>query len=66
MRSKRQVSRGGVAFDEYVMVPYQKFLTGGSKFILTAKPNEPIGLSQIDLYKPEDVPALLNLSAEVL
>ena len=57
---------GGVAFDEYVMVPYQKFLAGGSKFILTAKPNEPIGLSQIDLYKPEDVPALLNLSAEVL
>ena len=58
--------QGGVAFDEYVMVPYQKFLSGGSKFIITAKPNEPINLSQIDLYKPEDVPALLNLSAEVL
>jgi hypothetical protein len=55
----------GIAFDEYVMVPYQKFLSGGSKFIITAKPNEPINLSQIDLYKPEDVPALLNLSAEV-
>ncbi len=56
----------GIEFDEYVMVPYQKFLSGGSKFIITAKPNEPISLSQIDLYKPEDVPALLNLSAEVL
>jgi hypothetical protein len=58
-------TENGIAFDEYVMVPYQKFLSGGAKFILTAKPNEPISLSQIDLYKPEDVPALLNLSAEV-
>jgi hypothetical protein len=48
-----------------VLIPYQKFLAGGSKFILTAEPNEPINLSQIDLYKPEDVPALLNLSAQV-
>jgi hypothetical protein len=56
----------GIAFDEYVLVPYQKFLSGGSKFVLTAKPNEPISLSQIDLYKATDVPALLNLSAEVL
>lgn len=55
----------GIAFDEYVMLPYRKFLSGGSKFILTAAPNEPISLSQIDLYKPADVPALLNLSAEV-
>jgi len=56
---------GGIAFDEYVLEPYQKFLSGGSRFILTAKPNEPVSLSQIDLYKPTDVPALLNLSAEV-
>ena len=55
----------GIVFDEYVMEPYEKFASGGSNFILTAKPNEPIGLSQIDLYKPSDVPALLNLSAEV-
>jgi hypothetical protein len=55
----------GIAFDEYVLEPYEKFLNGGSKFILTAKPNEPISLSQIDLYKPSDVPALLNLTAEV-
>ena len=57
--------QNGIAFDEYVMIPYQKFLAGGSKFILIAAPNEPVNLSQIDLYKPTDVPALLNLSAEV-
>ena len=55
----------GIAFDELVMVPYQKFLAGGSKFVLTAEPNQPISLSQIDLYKPTDVPALLNLTAVV-
>ena len=52
-------------FDEYVMEPYEKFLSGGSTFILTASPTQPINLSQINLYKPTDVPALLNLSAEV-
>jgi len=57
--------QNGIVFDQYVMIPYQKFLSGGSKFILTAEPNEPISLSQIDLYRPADVPALLNLSAEV-
>ncbi len=56
--------QSGIVFDEYVMIPYQKFLSGGSKFILTAEPNKPISLSQIHLYKPADVPALLNLSAE--
>ena len=57
--------QNGIAFDEIVLVPYQKFLAGGSKFILTAKPNKPVSLSQIDLYKPTDVPALLNLTADV-
>ncbi len=57
--------QSGIAFDEYVMKPYEKFLSGGSSFILTARPPHPINLSQIDLYKPSDVPALLNLSAEV-
>ncbi len=55
----------GIAFDEYVMEPYEKFLSGGSIFIITARPTQPINLSQINLYKPTDVPALLNLSAEV-
>ncbi len=47
------------------MEPYEKFLSGGSTFIVTARPTNPIILSQITLYKPTDVPALLNLSAEV-
>ncbi len=56
----------GIEFDEYVVEPYKEFLSGKSTFIITAKPNEPINLSQIDMYKPSDVPALLNLSGEVL
>jgi hypothetical protein len=55
----------GIEFDEYVVEPYKEFLTGKSTFVLTAKPNKPINLSQIDMYKPSDVPALLNLSGEV-
>ena len=55
----------GIALNEYVMDPYEKFLSGGSTFILAARPTEPVNLSQINLYKPTDVPALLNLSAEV-
>ena len=57
--------QSGIVFDEYVLIPYQKFLAGASKFILTAEPNKPVNMSQINLYKPTDVPALLNLSAEV-
>jgi hypothetical protein len=53
----------GIVYDEYVLDPYREFLSGKSVFVMTAKPNEPIALSQIDLYKPSDVPALLNLSA---
>ena len=55
----------GIALNEYVMDPYEKFLSGGSTFILAARPTKPVNLSQINLYKPTDVPALLNLSAEV-
>ena len=56
----------GIEFDDYVIGPYKEFLAGKSTFVLTAKPSEPINLSQIDLYKPSDVPALLNLSGEAL
>ncbi len=54
----------GVEFDEYVLVPLEEFLTGGSTLIITADPNDPVALSQITLYKPSDVPALLQLTAE--
>ena len=53
----------GIAFDEYVIDPYQEYLAGKSTFIVTAEPTNPINLTQIDLYKPSDVPALLNLAA---
>lgn len=56
----------GIEFDDYVVAPYREFLAGKSTFVLTAKPSEPVSLSQIDLYKPSDVPALLNLSGEAL
>lgn len=55
----------GIVFDEYVIEPYKEYLDSRSSITFTAKPNEPISLSQIDLYKPSDVPALLNLSATV-
>ncbi len=58
--------KNGIQFDDYVIEPYKEFLAGKSTFILTAKPSEPINLSQLDLYKPSDVPALLNLAGEAL
>lgn len=54
----------GVVFDELVIAPYREFLAGKSTFVIMAEPHEPVNLSQIDLYKPADVPALLNLTAE--
>ena len=56
----------GIEFDEYVLDPYKEFIGGKSTLVVTAKPNEPITISQIDLYKPSDVPALLNLEATAL
>ena len=54
----------GIEFDEYVIEPYTEFVSGKSRFVITANPVEPISLSQIGLYKASDVPALLDLSAE--
>lgn len=56
----------GIVFDEYVMDPYVEFLQGKDRFVITAQPTEPVNLLQIGMYKPSDVPALLNLSAEAL
>jgi hypothetical protein len=53
----------GIVFDEYVVTPYKEYLGGKSTLIVTARPNEPLNLTQIALYKPSDVPALLNLEA---
>ena len=54
----------GIEFDEYVIDPFTEFVGGKSRLVITAKPVEPISLSQIGLYKASDVPALLDLSAE--
>ena len=60
-----QIGRSlGIEFDEYVIDPYTEFVGGKSRLVVTAKPIEPISISQIGLYKPSDVPALLDLSAE--
>ncbi len=56
----------GIEFDEYVLDPYLEYLGGKSTLIVTAKPHEPVAISQIELYKPSDVPALLNLEATAL
>jgi len=53
----------GIIFDEYLLDPYVEFLNGKENISITAKPNDPIAMSQIDLYKASDVPALLNLEA---
>lgn len=59
-------SSNGIVFDEFVLDPYVEFLHGKDRFVLTAQPAAPVNLLQIGLYKPSDVPALLNLSAEAL
>lgn len=56
-------AENGIEFDEYVVDPYLEFLKGKDTLVITAAPSEPIALSQIDLYKPSDVPALLQLEA---
>jgi len=56
----------GIEFDEYVLDPYMEYIGGKSTLIITARPHSPIEISQIELYKPSDVPALLNLEATAL
>lgn len=58
--------QSGIEFGASVLESYEKFLSDGSTFVIEANPPGPINLSQIDLYKPTDVPALLNLSTQVL
>ena len=53
----------GIEFDQYMIDPYKEFLHGKSTLVVTAQPLSPVAFSQIELYKPSDVPALLNLAA---
>ena len=55
----------GVIFDEQIVEPYREFLANKGTFVMTARPNEPVNISQIGLYKASDIPALLNLTADV-
>ena len=55
----------GIVFDEFILDPYREFLEGKSTLKITAQPNSPVAMSQLSLYKPSDVPALLNLAASV-
>ena len=56
----------GIVFDEYMVGPYKEFLGGKTSLVITAKPSEPVTLSQLKLYKPADVPALLDLTATAM
>jgi hypothetical protein len=56
----------GIVFDEYMTGPYKEFLGGKTSLVITAKPSEPVSLTQIKLYKPSDVPALLDLTATAM
>ncbi len=53
----------GIEFDQYMIDPFKEFVLGKSTLVITAHPSSPVAFSQIDLYKPSDVPALLNLAA---
>jgi hypothetical protein len=54
----------GMELDALLIEPYTDFLLGKQRFTLIAQPPRPVDLTQISLYKPSDVPNLLNLTAE--
>jgi hypothetical protein len=54
----------GMELDAMLIEPYTDFLLGKRRFTLTSAPPKPVDLSRVSLYKPSDVPNLLNLTAE--
>lgn len=54
----------GMELDAMIIQPYTDFLLGKERFTITAEPARPVDLTRISLYKPSDVPNLLNLTAE--
>jgi hypothetical protein len=56
----------GMELDALIIQPYTDFLLGKQRFTLIAQPPRPVDLTQISLYKPSDVPNLLNLTAEAI
>jgi hypothetical protein len=51
--------------DEPLIDAYSEFVSGGSRLVLTAEPRKPKKLEYLSLYDPVDVPAVLNLNAQV-
>lgn len=65
LRQVQHIARQqGVELDEPLIEPYTDFLLGKQRFTLTAAPPRPVDLTRVSLYKPSDVPNLLNLMAE--
>ena len=61
----KTLARGnGMELDAMIIEPYTDFLLGKQRFTITSKPVRPVDLTRISLYKPSDVPNLLNLTAE--
>ena len=56
--------QSGTEFDAMLTEPYAEFLRGKRRFTLTSAPHRPVDLTTVGLYKPSDVPNLLNLMAE--
>jgi hypothetical protein len=54
----------GMELDAMIIQPYTDFLLGKQRFTVTSEPVKPVDLTRISLYKPSDVPNLLNLTAE--
>jgi hypothetical protein len=65
LREIQTVARdSGMELDAMITQPYTDFLLGKQRFTITAEPARPVDLTRISLYKPSDVPNLLNLTAE--
>ncbi len=56
--------QSGMELDAMLIEPYTQFLRGKQRLTVTSQPSRPVDLTQIGLYKPSDVPNLLNLMAE--
>jgi hypothetical protein len=61
---KTLARESGIELDAMILEPYTEFISGKQRFTVTATPPRPVDLTQIGLYKPSDVPNLLNLMAE--
>lgn len=65
LREAHELARqSGMELDALIIQPYTDFLLGKQRFTLISQPPKPIDLTRLSLYKPSDVPNLLNLTAE--